>query len=149
MSRTSVIPDLIDALVTQATAALPEVSVTDGEATTSDLKDYLMVGVEDATQAVTTGAESDQSWPLATPTGRDEEGGVWCAAFTTGTTTKEARDRAFAIAGAVQTLLRSDTRLGIPGMKLTSYGQQRFSQWQASYGPAALLLFNISFKARI
>ena len=34
-------------------------------------------------------------------------------------------------------------------MKLTSYDQQRFSQWQASYGPAALLLFHISFKARI
>lgn len=150
-ARTSVVPDLIDMLITVLTGALPDVTVTDGVPTGMDPGDYLMVGVDDPDVASWDSADTTQTWANATMTGRNEQGTITCAiaTWTGDAAPKACRDRAYAIGGVVQTLLRDKTQLPIPGLWKTSFASHRLQQAQNDDGSTALLTFQIEFNARI
>lgn len=159
---TSVIPALIDALVTQATTALPTRLVTDGYGITSASNpDVLMVGVDDpdndtSAQSTDSDQEMATTGPLRT---RAQKGSVTLAALSwSGDTDQKAvRDAAYATLGAVETLLRTDPTLGlnVPGRMTVQMGNERLSQNQytatedASGGTEALIIFTVTFDGRI
>jgi hypothetical protein len=155
---TSRVPALIDALVSRATAeliALP-VLVVDGYGVSDDPSDFLMIGIEEPSiPAAGFAGSSDQvPGPMASTRPRDENGAVWCAAYSWNGDgiQKTARDAAYSYMAAVETLLRADPNLGIAtgGNFVAQMGDtQRLTQNQDSNGADALLIFNVSFFARI
>jgi hypothetical protein len=151
---TSIIPSLLDALVTECSAALTTVAVHDGYGVSGDVHDNLMIGVDDpfSDQAAPT-AESQQSWAnVGSGRSRDESGDVTCAAYATSGTTDQAavRAAAFAITEAVENLLRTDPTVGLGDTVRTQFGtDQRFLQDQDEDGAWALIVFTIHFDARI
>jgi len=154
---TSVIPALIDALVTQASAALPAVKVFDGFGVSDSpgTTGTLMVGVDDpdTDQAASSGDGSQSMAVLATTRPRDQVGSLTCAAlaWSGSTNQKAARDAAYGIVAAVENLLRADPTLGIgqPGRVVIQMGDDRLSQNQYDKGCDALVIFTVNFKARI
>lgn len=150
---TSVVPALIDALVTNARTNLPNLSVRDGYGVTDDPGDYLMVGVSDPTaDAPATSADSQQQWASLGAMSRDEEGDVWCVAFswTGNNDQKAARDAAYATVAAVENMVRADPTQGVSGVLWTSFGtNQNLTQDQDEHGASAQVAFQIHFRARI
>lgn len=154
---TSQLPGLIDALVTRATTALAAypVLVTDGYAVTDDPSDFLMIGIEEPSiPAASFAGSSDQIWGPQGGRKRDENGAVWCAAYSENGdgVQKTARDAAYSYMAAVETLLRADPNMGLNtgGNFVAEMGDtQRLTQDQNSNGASALLIFNVKFFARI
>ena len=151
--RTSIIPDLIDAMVADFAGLLgDEVTVSDGYPVTNNPGTYLFVGVDDPTDRTpATSATATQDWPLATPTGRHEEGDVTLAAesWNGEADQKRARDEVFGVAGAIQNRLRESKTLGVPGVLWLSFTNLRLEQAQAEAGAGARLVFQVHFEARI
>lgn len=152
----SVVPALIDALVAQATAALADVSVYDGYGVGDDPGDFLMIGVDDPdSQVAAFSTESSQAMAsFGSPHARSQAGSVTCAALSWNgnrgnVAQKSARDAAYAIQAAVESLLRADPTLGIAApnqMPLTvEMGDERLSQNQYEAGCDALLIFTVKF----
>jgi len=155
---TSQVPALIDALVSRATTALASTSclVIDGYGVDTDPADFLMIGIEEPTipTAGFAGSSDQTTGPFGTTRPRDENGSVWCAAYSWNgdSIQKTARDAAYSYMAAVETLLRADPNLGIAagGNFVAQMGDtQRLTQNQDSNGADALLIFNVSFFARI
>lgn len=151
---TSVIPALIDALVSAALAALPTTLVFDGIGMTDDPGDFLMIGVEDPDiEGAAFSADTRQEWAsVGTGAPRDEQGEITCVALSWNGNSdpKAARDGAYAIAAAVENLLRANPSLGVAGLLWTGFGSSsQLSQAQGSGGASALLVFRINFRARI
>lgn len=153
MSRTSVVPDLIDAMVSDfgALPALADVTVSDGLALTNEIGTYLWVGVDDPDGMKTASADADQTWPHATAQARNEEGGITLSvqSITGDGNPKDVRDEVYRVAGAIQTRLRESKTLGVPGVLWLSFANHRLDQWQTRDGAVALLTFRITFTARI
>ena len=153
----SVVPQLIDALVTTARANAPTgVTVYDGFGVSQDPGDFLMIGVDDPNRAdAASSASSRQDWANANYTSREEEGDVTCAALSWNGDSgdagqKAARDAVYAIAGALAGSLRADPSLGVDGVLWTSFGTSTdLQQNQDKKGSLALLVFQIHFLARI
>lgn len=150
---TSVIPDLIDALVTAATAQLPSVRVYDGEGASDDPGDYLMIGVDDPdSDGMKRAATAKQSWANANHTARDEVGTITCAALSWNGNgdQKAARDGAYAITDAIENYLRTNYSLGLSTLLWTGFGPDLdLTQLQGDSGALALVVFTIAFQARI
>lgn len=156
---TSAVPDLIDALIAQAPAALEplsfDVDVIDGPGVDGgELTDFLMVGVNDPdSNDQATSADATQDWQNAGNLGaRKEEGTITCAALSWNgdADQKRARDHVFAIAGAVSDMCRTTPDLGVPTLLWTSFGgNSDLFQNQDETGAVALLVFRIGFRALI
>jgi len=163
---TSVVPALIDALVTLSRANVPAgVNVFDGFGVTSDpsVSGVLMVGVDDPDTGDTANASSSgQSMAtMATTRPRDQIGSVTCCAvaWNGNADQKAARDAAYGIVATVENFLRSDPTVGIgqPGRVVVQMGDDdRLSQNQYSGdaegvggGCDAIVIFTVNFKARI
>lgn len=152
---TSVVPDLIDALVTNARAALPDTTrVFDGVGVTADPGyDYLMIGVDDVdAHGQTFAADTQQSWANANYTSRDEQGDIVCAAVSWNgdADAKAARDAAYATVAAVETMLRTTPDQGVANLLWTSFGSRtQLSQDQQNQGCLAIVIFRVHFRARI
>lgn len=151
---TSVVPAAIDALVAAARIALPDVLVHDGIGQTDDPGDFLMIGVEDPDiEGAAFSADTKQDWAaVGTGAPRDEQGDITCVALSWNGDgdPKAARDGAYAIAAAVEDLLRNTPALGVPQLLWTSFGSSsQLSQAQGDGGASALLVFRINFRARI
>lgn len=149
----SVVPALIDALVAAGRAALPDVLVIDGMGKTDDPGDYLMIGVDDPdTDGDAFSGDSQQKWAHATGSARDESGQITCAAFSWNGNAdqKAARDSAYASVEALASACRADVDLGVASLVWTDFGTDaRLSQIQSDSGAAALVVFQIAFRARI
>lgn len=150
------IPAFIDALVTAAKAALPDIEVFDGTGATGDPGDFLMVGVADPNPSNLGAAAtaSELPGPLATTRPRDESGALMCATYSWNgdADQKLARDTATGYMNAVATILRSNPTLGLAdgGYFVAQMGDSKeLFQGQDSQGADALWLFNILFTARI
>lgn len=158
---TSVVPQLIDALVSNLTTALAgkPVIVTDGYGVTDDPSDFLMVGIEDPTNPASgTSATAQQTYgPSATTRPRNQTGVVWLAAYSWNGNAdaggqKQARDAAYSYVAAVENLLRNNPNLGIaPGGNFVAQmgDVERLLQSQDANGTEAGVIFNVSFFARI
>lgn len=151
---TSVIPAVIDYLVTHATTALSASSVIvyDGFGTSDEPGDFLMIGVDDPESVNTAfSADSVQQWAHANYTARDEEGDVTCAALSWNgdCDQKAARDAVFAITAALENLLRADPTLA-GAVLWSSYGTStQLTQNQSNDGAMSLVVFKVHFRARI
>lgn len=151
---TTAIPALVDALVTNARAALPDTLVYDGFGVDADPgRNYLMVGVDNP-QAVDEAyaATATQQWANANHTARDEEGFVVCAALAWNgdSDPKAARDDAFATVAAVENMCRANPALGVASLLWTSVGGRiQLSQNQTEHGATAIVIFNVNYRARI
>lgn len=152
---TSAVPALIDAVIAGARAALPNIRVYDGAGNSDDPGDFLMVGVEDPTSHGGEAASSSQvPGPFGTNRPRDENGILWCAAYSWNGDgdQKQARDNVYAYMAAIENLLRTTPNLGIAagGMFVAQMGDtQRFLQGPIPQGVEAALIFNLAFFARI
>jgi len=153
----SVVPALIDALFTQATAALPTTLVLDGYGVTDDPGDYLMVGVSDPDPDGDTESASvtQEQMAFGSTRPRKEEGVIHMAAKSvngdaSNAGQKAARDAAYAIQEALATVLRTTDNAGVTGvLKLGNGSNLRLLQDQTNYGAVATLLYDIAFEAAI
>ena len=153
MTRTSVIPDLIDVMVSDfaALSGMEAVQVSDGLPLSNEPGTYLFVGVDDPDGMRTTSADSEQSWPHATAHSRSEEGAITLAVESRDGegTAKTVRDEVYRVAGLIQDRLRASKTLGVPGVLWLSFSTHRLEQAQTMDGATALLTFRVTFTARI
>lgn len=148
----SVVPGLIDALVAQATTALPNVYVSDGYPLVRDSGDFLLVGADDIDPAVNSATAQESPGPFGTNRPRDEAGEISLVAYSVSgdEDPKAARDAVYACAQAVASLCRSTPTLGVTSVLWTGYGSSStLRQEQTSAGAQATLSFSISFRARL
>lgn len=150
--RSSVIPDLIDALVALAWPA--DVTVTDGLPAVANPGIYAAVGVDDpGVRSAATAARSTAEWAgAALINGMNESGDITCAVWSQhgDTDIKAVRDEVFAVHSWLLAHVRTHVGLGVAGVWDTRVGgADEFSQDQNEFGAAAILRFAVSFKARI
>ncbi len=161
--RTSVVPNLIDALL--AAAEEPVVAlgarVVDGYGVSDDPADALFVGVDDPfSSSRASSADTAQGVATAgTQRPREETGSIQCAALATDGTPSQkiARDKAYAIAEALATLVRNASGpgvatppFGVTGLLSVGFGEHStLYQNQTDKGADALLIFDVTFTARI
>lgn len=150
--------DIIDAIVTQAPTApgMPtDALVVDGFplGQIPAEQDFLAVGIEDPVDlARADSADSTQEFALAVGRSRNEVGLVRCAISTTDANAvpKSARDRAVTILAAVAALARAGaTPFGLPGVWQAGVTDVRIYQNQTEYGAECLLVFSLTYTARI
>lgn len=150
MARTSVTPDLIKALRDAATAALPDVTVTNGLSREWNTGDYLMVGVDDPDGLKA--QASDSSHEQQTNNDRDQDGRLTCVALSTNghADQDDAMDAVYSIMGTVDMMLRSGA-VTVAGVKFwqLDISDESYSQNIPDLGTSALLVFRIHFVARI
>ena len=145
---------VLDALITQAKAQLPDIVVSDGLAITQDPGSYLMVGIDDP-ESVTfaDAAQSQQQWATLGDRQRDDNGAIHCVAesWNGDADPKTARDAVKATLDAVASMLGADPTLGgVPGLLWVGYGtSSRLSQVQTSDGAVARMVFQVGYRARI
>ncbi len=149
----SVVPALIDALISTAESALPGVNVSDGFPLTADPGSYLCIGVQDPdADGYTNSADVQQEWSWAGATQRAETGEITCAALSWNGDgdPKAARDAAYAAVDALADALRANPSLDVAGVAWTSFATGlQLNQAQDSDGAIAQVLFRIAFNARI
>lgn len=146
----SVVPDLLDALVTQTTTLLPEHLVSDGLAVTKSAGDFLMVGY-DLLGSITSG-ESVQTFLHAGQAGlREEEGEVVLStlSWNGNNDAKAARDSVYATFGTIAELCRSNPDLGVAELLWVRPARLRFDQDKDKSGAYAVLGFTLYFKAQL
>lgn len=153
MTITSRAPAVIDALVAlcQAAPALSGVKVHDGpQVTSSPLKAVVCIGWdgdEDNDQAV----EAQQEWAAIGQKAKNETLQITCAAiaWNGGTVTKSARDRAYALVGAVEDALRADPALDFPPPTVVAMATGNAFQRQVSDGVQCRVTFTVAVQTRI
>lgn len=151
---TSIVFDLIDALVSTLTDALTDTQVYDGTGASDDPGDYLMIGVSDPDASPPQAFETRQEWAGLGANSRNEEGTVNCAALSWNgdASAKTARLGVKTITQAVEDTLRADPNLGaaVPGLLWVEYGTDgRADLIEATDGTALLWRFDIKYRARI
>lgn len=152
MAGVSIWNDVVDALILLSRARLADdVLVIDGDGPESDdVGDFLFIGLGDPRRDDSDAGTFDQSWPQSTAAGRRETGTVFCIAISCDGSgdQKAARDAAFVTLGAVQRVLREDTRLGgINGLLSTSLTGAQADQRQNSRGAVCAIRFSVDYTA--
>jgi hypothetical protein len=164
-TTTSQLPAVTDYLVAAAaaSAALAGVSIFDGPQPVSiwqSMEQVLFIGADPANLTEATG-DVDQAFATALDSGRlrDEDGVITCAAqhWSGDTTIKPHRDGAAAIVAGAELLLRGTPAKGGPGdasmggLCLWSQvtGPYQWYPSQRSSGAAVLVVFRISYRARL
>lgn len=157
---TSRVPAVIDYLVAAFTAAATlgaaadPVTVYDGPALSGATPQLVLwVGLDDPdAEGYTVAAETDSAWAALGAQARNEQITVHCVAlaWSGDRIVKTARDQAFGIVGAVETLLRADVMLGgtlVSGQCQVIVGSLR--QGQSDNGAVAQVPFRIDAFSRI
>lgn len=152
MAGVSIWPDVVDALILLSKERLSDdVLVIDGDGLESDdVGDFLFVGLGDPRRDDSDAGTFDQTWPQSTAAGRREAGTVFCIAISCDGSgdQKAARDAAFVTLGAVQRVLREDTRLGgVNGLLSTSLTGAQADQRQNSRGAVCAIRFSVDYTA--
>ena len=156
---TSIVPQLIDALVAAAVANAPATTrVYDGYGTSNDPGDYLMIGVDDPDSDGWTNSVDAQQDPssVGPPSGaRDQTGSVACTALSWSGAgdQKAARDAAAATMAALEAYVRANPGLSIASQSQTFWcwftPSETWKQQQGSGGAQAQVVFRIGFFARL
>lgn len=148
----SVVPALIDALVTNIAAA--GIRTFDGFGVSEDPGlNYVLVGVDDPdSDSMGFAADATQTWANANYTSRDETGEVICAAVAWNgeSDQKAARDAAYANLDTIAAMLKANPSQGVAQLLWTSFGSRvQLSQDQNEKGANAIVVFRIHYRARI
>lgn len=153
MARSSVVPDLLDALVSAFQELAPDFTVSDGFPLEWNTGDFLAVGVDDPqASSPAPSARSDAEWAGAHRSmGLNESGEVTCAAWSWrgDADTREAREAVYGALSAVQDYLRDPVGMGVDGLWSTWLAGTQLSQDQTPDGALVLLVFRVGFKARL
>lgn len=163
MATSSVVPALIDALVTGADAltgtggALEGVLVFDGFGVSEDFGDVLMIGVDDPdAEDPANSADTEQKWhDTGQAARRDETGLITCCALSWNGNgpdggQKKARDAVYVMVDALAAMCRANPSLGIAQLLWTGFGSSsQLNQNQDGQGAVAWLIFRIEFVALI
>lgn len=153
MATISIWPDIIDRLVVLFAEALPDRAVVDGDGDEpTGMEHLLFIGMGDPRRDDSDAGKFDQQWPNVTTQSRSEEGSVNCIALSyDGSKDQQAaRNGCFETIGAVQRILRDDTRLGdLDGLISTSFTGGLPDQVQTSRGAACAVRFSVDYKARL
>lgn len=152
-ARSSVVPDLIDALVAALPTLLPDFTICDGFPLELHTGDHVAVGVDDPQgTSPAPSARSDIDWAGAhRAIGLNEAGEVTCAvwAWRGDADAKSARDAVYVALSAIQAHLRADVSVGVDGIWSSWIASTQLSQDQTEQGANALLIFRVGFKARL
>ncbi len=142
--------DVLTALVSTFTAALPDVGVYDGPPVTSPGDtDWVIVG-HDATPDSIADMTVDQSWVDLACTRRQETGEVVCCVLSqTGDTDLQVRRaRAFVLLAACETAVAADMTLG--GVVTSAqFARGTARQMQNKLGSAVVASFTVAYRAHI
>lgn len=153
MASVSLWPAVVDALLELCTDALPDRVVVDGDTPEGDDVDhFLYVGLGDPRRDDSDAGRFDGDWPMATTAGRRESGTVNCIALSYDGSgdQRAARQGCFETVGAVQRILRADTRLGgVDGLLKTSFTGGMPDQVQTSRGAACAVRFQVDYEAQL
>lgn len=158
--RSTLAPLVYAALITKATAALPNVRVSDGLAVTADPGDLLMVGVDNPDPELTSRAiTSSNDFALAAGRSITETVSIGCFVESWDGDSRNLagpRARAFAILDAVAALLDADYSLGINsgtganGQVLAArVTDVTLDQAVTDRGADVLIGFNVTYRARL
>ena len=150
----SIVPALIDALVTTAVSALPAAVVIDGQGHTDDPGDYLLVGCEepDADGESEAADVTQEQVAFGSTRPRQEDGVIHMVARSVNgdANQKAARDAVYAIQEALATALRTTDDLGVTGGLMLSNGSDlTLGEDQSEFGAVATLRYDIAFKSVI
>lgn len=154
MSRVSLIPQVMDALISLWSETVPEGAVFDGPGTASDIpKLMVMVGVSDPDATSPEAATSDQQWAWADHRQRDETMQVHCSIVAwSGDTDRAAvkglRDQVFDTLRRLTDALEQDPTLGGLVLFVSRVSGLRLLQDQVDIGAAANLTFTVEARAR-
>lgn len=162
---TAIIFDLISALVTTCTSAVPVGTVVyDGQASDDTSKNFLMIGVADPdSDGPSASASGTLQWAGLGHRSSKEYGTVTCcAAAWTGdignAAQKAVREAVRDISSSVESALRNDPTLGgVPGLNWVRYGgaageasgNWSLDQLSAEDGVAAIFQFEIAYLASL
>lgn len=154
MAYPDVLPALIDALVTQATAAITAATVYDGLGVSDDPGDYLMIGVDDPDGPDwAKSASGTRDWEtVGLQNDITEIGDISCAALSWNGDgdQKAARDAVYATAEALAAICRATPTMGLDRLLWVLYGGNwDLMQVQNEYGALARLEFQLHFQALI
>lgn len=154
----SVVPDLLNALFTQAQAGVTEANVYFGTGVSDDPGDYLMINVTDPDgpdwmQGVSTTQDFVYVGQQLDDLTRNEEGDVPCCALSWNGNTDDAATviaAAYATAGALSSVCRDNPTLGLANLLWVSFGVNTdLLTVQNASGSLARLDFQIHFKALV
>ena len=153
MAGISIWPDIVDALLSLCKDALPDRAVIDGPGPEGDdAEHFLFIGMGDPRRDDSDAGKFDQVWNMSTAAGRRESGTVNCIALSyDGSGDQQAaRQGCFETVGAVQRILKADTRLGgVDGLISTSFTGGLPDQVQTSRGAACAVRFSVDFEAQL
>lgn len=146
----SALDDVLTALVSTFTTALPGVSVFDGPPVTSPGDADLVIVGHDATPDSAADVTVSQEWVDLACTRRVETGEVTCCVVsqTGDTDLKARRDRAFVLLAACEAALLGDMTLGAV-VTSAQFARATARQFQNSAGSAVVAPFVVTYRSHI
>jgi len=145
----SLVPALLDAIVSSADAALPTVGVYDVDGPSDSGSDFLIVGVEDPDEVgFSESAEVAHDWAGFASGVREQMGTLWCVleSWNGDSDPKAARDAVDGYFGTIKGLLRSDATI-LAAVSYATVATERWSQSKTADGAVVRLAFQVGFKA--
>jgi len=147
----SLVPALLDAIVSAADTALPTVGVFDVDGPSDSGSDFLIVGIDDPDEVgFSESAEVAHDWAGFSSGLREQAGTLWCVlgSWNGDNDPKAARDAVDGYFGTIKGLLRTDATIAaaVPGGYAT-VATERWSQNLTDAGAVVRLAFQVGFKA--
>ncbi|MGZ4518877.1 MAG: hypothetical protein ACXVXO_00325 [Mycobacteriaceae bacterium] len=155
MAGVTLVPSVIKAIVATANAHLTNTTVYRGPGNPSDDEplNQLFVGINDVyTADWTVGANSNQQWATLGAQQRDDNGEVWCTAYSWNgdSDSDAAMDAAYGTVAALEAALRADVTLGnLPGVLWVGVTTTELRETQDSGGARAQVIFTVAYRGRI
>lgn len=158
MTAASLLPEVLDALISAGRALLDEGipdghwTTTDGPDTSGDTGNFLMVGVDSLEPLRVPTASGEQTWPLATNHQRAEDIKINCCLWARdgAADLKTARAVVFDAYARLGDHLRNNPTLDVAGVIKTTLGADLdFTQERNDSGAEALLVFRVAYQARL
>jgi hypothetical protein len=148
----SLLPGLMDALVSVFEDAFPDISVLDGQGITEDPRGRLMVGIEDPDETgFNETVEIAHDWAGFGSGVREQMGTVWCVLETWNgdSDLKSARDEADANFATIRSLLRTDptVKAAVSDGHATVATERWSHVLNQEQGAVVRLAFQVAFKA--
>lgn len=153
-ASSSVVPELIDAIVATMTPVLSAIGVhcSDGDMMPLVNTTALLVGIDDNDLSEATSARAEQTWANANYKATNQEGDLTCAvyAWSSDRVQKTARDAVYAVLDQLRAQAYADPSWGLPRLLWTRpLASETLRQSQTDQGAYALAIVTIHFRARL
>jgi hypothetical protein len=155
MSGVTLLPSVMNAIVSTAKTLMDPNAVYRGPGRPSDdsQPNVLFVGINDIyTADWTVGGNSNQSWATLGAQQRDDNGEVWCTAYSWNgdSDSDAAMNTAYGTVAALENALRADVTMGnVPGVLWVGVSSTELRETQDSGGARAQVIFTVAYRGRI